>query len=196
MNEPNDISKQKKSEKTRKRILNSAIKLMEKKGYESTTIRDICKEAGISIGTFYLYFQTKNDLFFDIYKSADDYFANTVAIIVTGNTASERILDFFRYYARLNVDTGIELAKILYNPYNSWFIQRRPMQQVLENIVSEGQVTGELIDTTTAAEIVDMLFIFMRGCCYNWCMLEGQYDLELQMVDYLKHVLPAVQKTD
>ena len=180
---------------TRERIRKASIAVMTRKGYENTTIRDICKEADISIGTFYSYFDTKNDIFFVIYGSADEYFANTVAQLITGNSATEKVIDFFRYYAKLNLDTGIEMMKILYNPDNSWFIKKRPMQQVLEKIIKEGQESGELTKDMKAAKIVELLFIFMRGCCYNWCMLNGSYNLESQMAGYLKLIMPALQNS-
>jgi hypothetical protein len=44
-----------------------------------------------------------------------------------------------------------------------------------------------------AVEMVDFLFVFMRGCCYNWCTLNGSYDLETQMAEYVGRVLPALQ---
>lgn len=37
----------------------TAIKVFYEKGYHSTTIKDITSEAGISVGTFYLYFKNK-----------------------------------------------------------------------------------------------------------------------------------------
>jgi TetR/AcrR family fatty acid metabolism transcriptional regulator len=186
--------KYKKSQLTKERVMRSSVAIMTRKGYENTTIRDICNEAKVSIGTFYSYFKTKNDIFFANYKTADEYFTNTVAQIIIGRKATDKIIDFFRYYARLNVNTGVEMCKILFNPDNSWFVRHRPMQQVLENIIREGQDQAEIIDDMEAARIVDLLFILMRGCCYNWCIQNGNYDLELQMVDYLKTVLPALQK--
>jgi len=194
MNKIQEDRKYKKSLITKDRIVRASLSVMTKKGYENTTIRDICKEARVSIGTFYSYFRTKNDTFFAIYESADEYFTETVAKTIMGDSATDKIVDFFRYYARLNLNTGIEMMKILYNPDNSWFVKHRPMQKVLENIIKSGQESGELIDDMEAAKIVDFLFIFMRGCCYNWCMLNGSYDLEDQMVEYVKRVMPALQK--
>ena len=43
-------------------IINSALKLFEKKGFESTTFSDIAKDCNIARSTIYLYFTDKNDL--------------------------------------------------------------------------------------------------------------------------------------
>ncbi len=188
MNEPRKNSK---AQKTRDHLLHTSLKLMEKNGYQNTTVRDICAEANISIGTFYSYFPSKNDLFLDIYGQADDYFTDTVSVNITGHTAKEKIIDFFRFYARLNIDSGIELVRILYNPDNSWFSRTRPMQQVLEKIVSEGMASGELEGDISPSEAVDFFFISVRGFCYNWCILNGEYDLEAELVKFVTRVLRA-----
>src|SRR5205809_1088802 len=44
---------------TRENILTSALKLFREKGFEPTTMRDIAKAAGLSLGASYYYFKTK-----------------------------------------------------------------------------------------------------------------------------------------
>ena len=45
-----------KSEVTKEFIRRTALKLIDKYGYEKMTIQDICKASKVSIGTFYLLF--------------------------------------------------------------------------------------------------------------------------------------------
>ncbi len=188
MNEPSKTSK---SARTREKLLKTSLDLMEQKGYQNTTVRDICSKANLSIGTFYSYFPSKSDLFFDIYKKADDYFSDYVSVQISGDNVSEKIVDFFRYYAELNINTGIELLKILFNPENSWFTQERPMQLVLASLIEEGISSGELKCPAGAKYLEDMLFILARGCCYNWCILDGEYDLTAELTGYVENVLKA-----
>ncbi len=54
--------KRKKSEK-RDQILESARKLFFESGYASTRVEDIAKDADLAIGTLYLYFENKNDIY-------------------------------------------------------------------------------------------------------------------------------------
>ncbi|MGF7086718.1 AcrR family transcriptional regulator [Kroppenstedtia sanguinis] len=46
----------------RDEILNAAIKLFATKGYEHTSVRDIVKKVGVAQGTFYYYFQSKEEI--------------------------------------------------------------------------------------------------------------------------------------
>ena len=170
----------KKAQRTREHLLDTSLEMMQKNGYQSVTVRDICAKADVSIGTFYSYFPSKTDLFLDIYKRADDYFTDTVAVKIQGSNAKERIVDFFAYYAQLNVDTGVDLIGVLYNPENSWFTKKRPMQKVLADIVSAGFARKELVSEMPEAQIVDYLFTIARGCSYNWCINGGKTDLVAQ----------------
>ena len=181
----------KKAQKTREHVLDISLEMMKKNGYQNTTVRDICSKADISVGTFYSYFPSKTDLFLDIYKKADDYFSDNVALRISGSSAKERIADFFRCYAHLNVETGIDLLRVLFNPENQWFAKKRPMQKLLSDIISDGLAKSELDTDLSADEMVDYLFTVARGCCYNWCVLEGAYDLEDQIVRYTDMALKA-----
>ncbi len=48
--------------RTRKCILDTAVKLFSKNGFEQTSIEELAREAGIGKGTVYSYFQTKRDI--------------------------------------------------------------------------------------------------------------------------------------
>ncbi|WP_430787743.1 TetR/AcrR family transcriptional regulator [Virgibacillus flavescens] len=51
------------SDKKRDQIFQAGLKLFAQNGYSNTTIKDIAKEAGVSFGTVFTYFKTKEDLF-------------------------------------------------------------------------------------------------------------------------------------
>ena len=50
----------------RKRIVDKAWELIAKNGYEETKVEDITRELGISKGSFYTYFETKDELLYEI----------------------------------------------------------------------------------------------------------------------------------
>lgn len=67
--------KQARSKKTKEKIVQAAIKLFEERGYERTTSNDIAAEAGVSVGSFYVYFVDKRQLLLTIFdRLADDLF--------------------------------------------------------------------------------------------------------------------------
>jgi len=58
---------QARSRKTRERIVKAAESLFETKGYETTTTSSVARRAGVSVGTFYLYFPDKHAVLREIF---------------------------------------------------------------------------------------------------------------------------------
>ncbi|SDO91292.1 TetR/AcrR family transcriptional regulator [Desulforhopalus singaporensis] len=54
--------REKKKKKNKNAILQAAISLFRKNGYENTSIEQIARAAGVGKGTFYSYFQNKKDI--------------------------------------------------------------------------------------------------------------------------------------
>jgi AcrR family transcriptional regulator len=60
----------KKSEETRTRILEAALALFRKRGFEKTTMRDIAQESAVALGAAYYYFDSKDALVMGFYERA------------------------------------------------------------------------------------------------------------------------------
>src|SRR2546423_12720056 len=72
--------KQARSRQTKEKIINAAIELFEERGYEKTTSNDIAAAAGVSVGSFYVYFTDKRQLLLTIFdRLADELFKNIFA---------------------------------------------------------------------------------------------------------------------
>ncbi len=64
---------------SREAIKATALALFRDKGVDSTSINEIVKNAGIAKGTFYLYFDSKDDLVNDVFEDfASDFFRQVV----------------------------------------------------------------------------------------------------------------------
>lgn len=183
----------KKSELTKELVYKAALGLMEENGYRGATIRDICKRANVSVGTFYSYFNTKSDVIQEIYFSGDKFFLESVTPELEGKSCYEQLRLFVRYYAQINMETGLDIVKVLFNPDNECFRQMRPMQSVLEEIIRRGQASNELRPTLEPGPVVDFFFDLLRGICYNWCVYDGGFDLEARMADSLRLVFDGLR---
>ena len=53
-------------EKTRVDLIQAAERVISSKGYHQTRIADIATEADVGLGTFYLHFKTKNEIFIEL----------------------------------------------------------------------------------------------------------------------------------
>ncbi|MEL7606725.1 hypothetical protein SDC9_65474 [bioreactor metagenome] len=175
------------AEATKNKIYKTAIKLMEQKGFNNMKIDDICTKAGVSVGSFYNYFKSKDDILIEIYKRGDVYFEETVRPNVKGKCAVENIIDYFEYYAKYNELTGVETAKQLFASANKLYISKgRNMQAVLTEIIKIGQENDEIIKDYEPEGITEYLFIAARGLCYDWASHDGSYNLREGMRKYMK----------
>ena len=69
--------KQARSRQTKEKIVQAAILLFEERGYERTTSNDIATAAGVSVGSFYVYFTDKRQLLLSIFdRLADELYKN------------------------------------------------------------------------------------------------------------------------
>ena len=50
-------------QEVRDRIIAAAVRVFSEKGYHSSTIADVCRESGLSVGAIYTYFASKEALF-------------------------------------------------------------------------------------------------------------------------------------
>ena len=74
--------KQARGKQTKEKIIQAATELFEKQGYEKTTSNEIAALAGVSVGSFYVYFSDKRQLLLTVFdRLADELFENTYSIV-------------------------------------------------------------------------------------------------------------------
>lgn len=180
------LTRREQAEQTRLLVFNTAISLLEEKDFEAITIRDIVKAAGVSIGTFYNYFSTKLDVFYETYYRADEYFAEKVEPLLVQPELRARLLYYFEQYASYSAEhTPLKLTKVLYNSSNKCFLRHSPngMIPVLCRTLEKGKRDGQLASEETPERLAEYLMISARGLVYDWCIHGGDYEL-----------LPAMQR--
>jgi AcrR family transcriptional regulator len=79
----------KKSEVTRARILDVALDLFRRQGFEETTMRGIAAAAEVSLGSAYYYFQSKEDLVMAFYERAIDAMTPKMEAALAGTSYFE-----------------------------------------------------------------------------------------------------------
>ncbi|MCP3775754.1 TetR/AcrR family transcriptional regulator [Paenibacillus sp. MZ04-78.2] len=169
---------------------------MKTKSLEDIKIGEICKEAGVSVGSFYNHFETKSDILVEMYKRADSYFDERYK---DGSNASsdarDEIVHYFEVYAQYNQNLELETIKQLYTANNKLFITKgRYMQKTLQSIIEKRQLAGELDNELSYEYITEFLFIAARGVIYNWCLHEGNFDLPKMMKQYIERLIITFRK--
>jgi AcrR family transcriptional regulator len=91
---------ERKSDRTRRRVLTAAKHLFDRKGYRDTTIDDITRRANIAHGTFYLYFHGKRDLLRELFDQAFTEFDAIVSTPFGADQVEELLRKALETYQR------------------------------------------------------------------------------------------------
>ena len=116
-------------EKTKIKILESAVELMTIKGYKNASLREIAKEAGVSNPTIYNYFPTKEKI---LYAYIEQKLIETKEVL-------EGIDDFHTYTLREQLQTLIETQLEFY------LEDREFVTQIIEMAFTPSMGTMDLI---------------------------------------------------
>ncbi len=185
-------SRQLQAQKTKKKIYNAAVDLFNKHGFDNTTIEDISRKAGVSVGAFYHYYPSKSDIYSELYKKIDEFFHNTVQAQMVKDDFYDNIVLFFKHYAEYNSSRGTDAVKQLYNTENSRFLDRsRYMFRLLTEVIKKGEEKNQLTKEMTIEEIEDFLLVMARGVVYDWLLHNGDYNMSEKMEKYISGMRPV-----
>lgn len=75
---------QEKKDAKRSQLLNIALQLFSEKGFQNTTIQNICEAAGVSVGSVYFYFSNKESIYEAVYQMITEEYENRVENALRG----------------------------------------------------------------------------------------------------------------
>jgi AcrR family transcriptional regulator/predicted DNA-binding transcriptional regulator AlpA len=110
-------------EKRREEIKKAALKVFLEKGFQNARIQDITAAAGISTGTFYIYYRDKKELFMAV---IDELTRNTVAAIEDAAEKEDDLLLKAAATARFYIDNYLYFSGII-NQLRGMMATEEPM---------------------------------------------------------------------
>lgn len=151
-------------EARRAELVSAAATVFAQRGVANTAVSDIVKAVGVAQGTFYLYFDSKDDAVFAVVeRMADAIIENTTARIEAASSAVDKLLSLHSVLS----DVGSEpeaaaLADLMHRPESRILHDRlaedvtRRLVPLLEAIVEQGIAEGvfSVGDTRAAAWFV------------------------------------------
>jgi AcrR family transcriptional regulator len=132
--------KEREKQEMRKLIIDAAMQMFIKEGFDRTSIRSIADKIEYSPATIYLYYKDKDELLYEVQGQAFLELYNAFVRDVTAKDPLERLEQLIHSY----VNFGFEHADL----YDLMFILRSPMNAVNDNDWPNcDQAYGFLIDT-------------------------------------------------
>ena len=198
MKEPVELSKQqRKSKETKERIFQAAKRILQKSGYEELSIKNICEEAGVSNGSFYHHFKTKDDLLSYYIEDQPSIDPDRLELPKNKEDAKETIIHVYLNYVKYCKELGVEFMAGYYTPdnqaLNPTIRTERPypivtVQHYLERALGANAIQLNL----KIEEITTDIRMIVIGNVFEWAMRNGDADFEGNMRRSLSHYLDSI----
>ena len=198
MKEPVELSKQqRKSKETKERIFQAAKRILQKSGYEELSIKNICEEAGVSNGSFYHHFKTKDDLLSYYIEDQPSIDPDRLELPKNKEDAKETIIHVYLNYVKYCKELGVEFMAGYYTLHNQalnpTIRTERPypivtVQHYLERALEANAIQLNL----KIEEITTDIRMIVIGNVFEWAMRNGDADFEGNMRRSLSHYLDSI----
>lgn len=182
-----ELSKQQlKSKETKAKIFRAAKHILQKQGYEQLSIKNICEEAGVSNGSFYHHFKTKDDLL--SYYIEEQPSINPDLLDMPRNAAEAKaaIIQVYLNYVHYCQDLGVEFMSNYYTPKNQslnpLLRTERPYPIVTVHNYLKKAIDADIIKPDLDLEdITTDIRMIVIGNVFEWCLKSGEADFEGNM---------------
>ncbi len=115
----------------RSQLLDGARRIFSRKGFYAATVDEIAESAGVAKGTVYLYFRSKEELYFAVMQhDLDELYAATVARLAESSGAHEKI----RAYIKVRFDfaeSRQEFLKLLHSEAATLMSTNQPLAHLI-----------------------------------------------------------------
>jgi AcrR family transcriptional regulator len=159
-------ARQTQKEATRGRVLAAAKALFDNQGYEGTTIREIARRAGVSVGSVFTTFESKGDILSQVMQDRlDGLYAEFDRVMphVRGSTPDRLRTLFAIHFSFESRHTRLFLAHIAaaYDwtlPASAKPMGKTPrLQEIIRECLIKGVAEGDVDPQVEPQEIVDLL---------------------------------------
>ena len=193
-----ELTKQQlKSKETKDKIFRAAKHILKKEGYEGLSIKNICEEAGVSNGSFYHHFKTKDDLL--SYYIEEQPSINPDRLDMPANAAEARnaIIYVYLNYVHYCQELGVEFMANYYTPKNQslnpLIRTERPYPIVTVHNYLRKAIQAKVIHPALDLEdITTDIRMLVIGNVFEWCLKNGNADFEGNMSRSLETYLKGV----
>ena len=173
-------------------LLSKGMDLLWSKGYNATSVNDIVKAAGIPKGSFYFYFESKED--FTI-RAIDKYFNVMFAPakeVLQNKSVSpkQRLYDFyeFRYNMMKNemdckmgclaANVGNEMSEHNEKIRTSILVKEQFILSLITEVIQEAQDYGEIDNAIKAEDIAAFIEDAGKGAMVSMKEMKSSYPLD------------------
>jgi AcrR family transcriptional regulator len=185
-------------------LLQAALELFVEKGFAATRVEEVALRAGVSKGTLFLYYDSKEELFKAVIQ------ANLTPHIIAWDQEIEQFqgstADMLRYglgswWERIGNTTAGGLTKLVMSEASNFpevaaFYREqvvRPGQALLQRMLQRGVQTGEFdpmdVQMGSLSLMSAMVFLMMWRHSMSGCTPGPDFDARAFLMSHLEHLL-------
>ena len=196
--------RQENAQKTKLKLIRTALELFKDTGFFDINVEDITKKAGVSKGTFYTYFKRKEDIVLEISRTPFDEIAVELENMQKA-TLVEKLTHYFRRFMECVEFSGIHICRQwtrdVLDPNNvpenkdshKWDYDFEMLKKILAKAVSDKELRGD----TPIELLTHVIICELYGMMTCWCMSDGKFEpldwtdrfCEIQLKNILKPYL-------
>ena len=179
---------------TKNTLFQTALKLFANFGYDKVTVDEITSRAGVSKGTFYNHFESKESILVEQFRKIDEHYDEVFANVPEDASAREQLLLLISAMTHYCTDIcGIEFMRVVYasqvNANSKAPIlnnHKRRIYDYLRRIVTVGKASGEIRSSLPDEELVELLMRACRSLIYDWCLYGESMDVAAEGQRYFE----------
>jgi TetR/AcrR family transcriptional regulator, ethionamide resistance regulator len=192
-----------KGARTKAHIKQVARTIFEREGHAGVTAQGIVEAAGVSSGTFYVYFANKDDILLEICREFMDNMIAALAKSHTGSSAFENIclgqLAYIRPIAenwefyRALISYGLIEPRLREFSHDMRVREAERTLKVMQGVWHDGELVSQITDPDDALQMAVMLNAMVEG--YAQDMLRGMKPGETLDEDEVGNVVRMLART-
>lgn len=177
----------------RDEISAQAFRLFRQKGYEATSVQDICDACGISKPTFYSRFASKGDLIIDFYDGVTERLNANLSSLVETTSAWEQLKICFGTLMDETEAAGADMMAhmliINLEQDRHSFDARDFLTRTMVAIIRRGQTSHEIGNEAPADELYQTAAYLFQGYLLMWAISAGTLPWRSMFTESLKSLL-------
>lgn len=196
------IPRKERTAQMKARIITAATDLLKEKGMDYLTVSNICKVAGVSVGSFYHHFSNKDEVL-SCYLS-EAFLKNAAAFDrIEGDDIIANIIRCYELYNEFLTSQGFDFVINYYTASNRSLYSRNntisnssvnaPIMEKIRHLCVHSKETGFIRESCDLDTFLYDLTVIEKGVIFDWCICEGSYNLTSEvsriMDNYMRRTL-------
>ena len=168
------------------KLFSAARQFFVLKGYNSTTLEEIATAVGMTKGSIYFYFGSKEAVLIELLNRAEKIVIEPVLELISNSSksASDRIVSFLHHQALLSVTERENMLLIILMSleFDDGAVRKkikslyRKLYDGLDAVVRSGQEAGEFRTDAPSREIVSIIIANHDGTLLEWYRRNDELD--------------------